>query len=94
MNVAEHPQAIDLSKRIAASKQDCIPVMIILPVQGPMTGSVRASDTPGLFILTANVDVAGTGQAQPMDFSFTADKPITIGHPDLTDMQPKSKIIQ
>jgi hypothetical protein len=57
-----------------------------------MTGSVRAAETPGLFILTANVDVSGN--TQPMDFAFTADKPVTVGFPDLTDMAPRSKIIQ
>lgn len=94
MNLAEHPQAIDLSKRISASEEKCIPVMIIMPVQGGITGSVRQGDTPGLFILTANVDIGGTGTGALMDFSFTADKPISIGYPDLTGQEPKSRIIQ
>ena len=94
MNLAEHPQAIDLLKRIAASDEKCIPVMAILPVQGPITGSLREAGTPGLFILTAKVAIEGTGKEGMMDFALTADKPITIGHPDLTQDAGKSRIIQ
>lgn len=92
MSLADHPQAIDLTKRIAASGEGCIPVMVILPVQGPITGSLRESGTPGLFILTAKVDVEGTEAV--MDFTVTGDKPVTVGHPNLTVEESKSKIIQ
>jgi hypothetical protein len=94
MNIAEHPQALELSKRIASSDEKCIPVMMILPVQGSITGSLRESGTPGLFILTANVQIQGTNETGLMDFTLTADKPISVGFPSLTEKESKNRIIQ
>lgn len=58
-------------------------------------GTVRQSDIPGLFILTSNVEIQGTdiGNKGIMDFDFTADQPIMITYPDLTQEAGKSRII-
>jgi len=65
-----------------------------MPIFGQMVGAIRAGDTPGLFILTSNVKIEGAGQEGVMDFVFTADKPIMIIHPDLTEPPGTSRIIQ
>lgn len=96
MNLLDHPQTIDLQKRIAASKSEdkCIPVQAFFPVQGMMMGTVEQSETPGLFVMTARVRIEGSNQEGVMKFSFTADKPISIIHPDLTQEEGRSRIIQ
>jgi hypothetical protein len=100
MNLAEHPQALDLSKRIRLVESEdkntpkSIPVQIMMPGMGQLMGALREGGTPGLFILTSKVDIKGTGQTGVMDFAFTADKPTAIIHPDLTAQEPKSRIIQ
>ncbi len=96
MNLSEHPQTLDLNKRIALSVEvdDEVPfvtALVIFPVQGPVMGSIRKGDTPGLFVMTANTDIGGTGKPVLMDFNFTADKPISIAYPELEE--PKSRII-
>lgn len=92
MNLLDHPQTIDLQKRLSASDEGCLPVQIFMPAQGSMQGALRQSEVPGLFILTSNVDAAG--QKGMMNFYFTADKPIWIIHPDLTKEPGVSRIIQ
>jgi hypothetical protein len=97
-NLAEHPIALDLMKRIAAADEvegkRSIPAQIFFPGMGQMMGLCRAGETPGIFILSSNVKIQGGGQEGVMDFSFTADKPITIIHPDLTQEPGGSRIIQ
>lgn len=99
MNLSEHPQALDLQKRLAAVETPegippCIPVVMFMPGIGKMQGALRAADTPGLFVLASNVQIEGTSQAGVMEFSFTADVPFTIIHPDLTQEEGKRRIIQ
>lgn len=98
-NIAEHPQAIDLAKRISASELDekSVPVQLLMPGMGQLMGVVRMGSTPGLFILTSNVEIKGKpgtpSQQGVMDISFTADKPTAIIHPDLTQEKPEGRII-
>lgn len=84
-------------KRIAASEANpkFTPAQIFMPFLGPLMGTVRQSDIPGLFILTSNVEIQGTdiGNKGIMDFDFTADQPIMITYPDLTQEAGKSRII-
>ena len=94
MHLADHPLALDIQKRIAAADGDSIPVMIFMPALGRMEGALRQSDTPGCFILASQVEIQGVGAQGMMDFAFTADKPITIIHPNLTKEAGKSRIIQ
>lgn len=98
MNLAEHPLAIDLEKRLGAiegSEADppSIPVLIFMPAMGRLEGALRRGSTPGLFILASQVEIQGQGAQGMMDFAFTADKPIVIIHPNLTKDE-KSRIIQ
>lgn len=97
MNLAEHPLAIDLSKRLATAKEkegESIPVQAIFPVIGQMLGALRASEIPGLFILASNMKIEsnrGPAKEGVMDFSFTADQVIGIIHPNIDDMEnPKT----
>jgi hypothetical protein len=97
MNLAEHPVALDLMKRISACAADdkSIPVQIFFPGMGQMMGACRSADTPGLFILASKVKIEGSSQQEGiMEFYFTADKPMTIIHPDLTETPANSRIIQ
>lgn len=98
-SVLEHPQTLDLKRRLEAvseseSKDKCIPVQLFMPVQGMMMGTVELGEVPGLFVMTARVRIEGSNQEGMMKFSFTADKPISIIHPDLTEAPEKSRIIQ
>jgi hypothetical protein len=95
-NLAEHPIALDLMKRISATEAEdkSIPVQVFFPGMGQMMGACRAGDTPGLFILASNVNIEGSGQQGVMEFFFTADKPVTIIHPDLKQEPGGSRIIQ
>jgi len=99
MNLAEHPQALDLQKRLSTAEvhegqPPCIPVVMFMPGVGKIQGALRAGNTPGIFILSSNVQIEGTSQAGVMEFSFTADQPFMIIHPDLTQEEGKSRIIQ
>lgn len=97
MNLAEHPLALDLTKRIAAvqgQEEKTIPVQIYFPGMGQMMGACRKTSTPGLFVLASNVNVEGTGQTGVMDFHFTCDKVTTIIHPDLNQAPGGSNIVQ
>jgi len=97
MNFAEHPIAIDLNRRIAASEAEdkSIPVQIFFPGMGQMMGAVTSDPSiPGLFTMMGKVQIQGTGQEGIMKFTFTADKPITVIHPDSTPDKGKSRIIQ
>jgi hypothetical protein len=93
MNLSEHPLALDLQKRISASDERAIPVLIFMPAMGRLEGLLRQSDTPGCFILASQVEIQGQGMQGVMDFAFTADKPIVIIHPNSTQAQPESRII-
>ena len=97
MNLAEHPQALGLMKRINASEADpkFTPAQIFMPYLGAMMGTVRLGSVPGLFTMTSNVEITGAdiGNKGIMDFDFTADQPIMITYPDLTQDNEKSKII-
>ena len=97
MNLAEHPQALGLMKRINASEADpkFTPAQIFMPFLGPLMGTVRLGSVPGLFTLTSNVEIKGIdiGNKGIMDFDFTADQPIMITYPDLTQGNEKSKIV-
>jgi hypothetical protein len=100
MNLAEHPLALDLMKRLNASEAEdkTLPVLIYMPVMGRLEGALRQGDVPGVFIVASQVEIkdGGRGESQRgvMDFTFTADKPIVIIHPNLTQAKPVSRIVQ
>jgi hypothetical protein len=96
MNLAEHPIALDLMKRLAASDAEdkTIPITAIMPGMGPVMGALRKGEVPGSFVLASNCTIQGTDMTGVMDFSFTADKPIVIIHPNLTRSEPVSRIVQ
>lgn len=96
MNLAEHPQAIDLMKRLNAvdGEEKVIPVIAFMPAMGRVEGALREGGIPGLFILTSKVEIKGEKVQGMMDFAFTADKPIVIIHPNLTQEAGKSRIMQ
>jgi hypothetical protein len=93
MNLAEHPQALQLSKLIAQSDEGCVAAMMVLPVQGPVAGAIRESGVPGLFIISYKAQMGQGGPEKVMNAHFTADKPITIDYPSLTEVEPESRII-
>lgn len=100
MNLAEHPLALDLAKRIssvdapAGAPDKTIPVQIFFPDMGQLMGACRMTDTPGLFAVTTKVQIEGTGQSGVMEFFFTCDKVTAIIHPNLKQAPGSSSIIQ
>jgi hypothetical protein len=88
MNLAEHPIALDIRRRLLDSKDengnqiDYVPATVVFPGMPNLMGELRPSDkTPGLFSLTSIVELGQGGKKGLMDFCFTADRPITIIYP-------------
>lgn len=103
MNFAEHPIAIDIDNRLAearaaqgsapgGSDDVFIAATVIFPGMPQLMGEVRKS-APGLYTVTSNVKLGDTGQAGRVDFTFTADKPVTILYPSAHEVSEQSRIV-
>jgi hypothetical protein len=91
MNLAEHPLALDLQKRIAAADEDHIAAAVLLPGLPQLMGELRMR-APGLFTITSHVNLGNTGQTGLMDFVFCADKAVSVLFPS-THKPEESRIV-
>lgn len=91
-NLAEHPQALHLSKKIRDTGEGCVAARIFMPglvLQGAIK---EVENEPGLFEILAPVQSAPNEPPTPEVFTFTADQIISINWPQLPE--EKSSIIQ
>lgn len=81
--LSEHPHALDLNRRIDSSDEDAIPALILLTGMPKLIGAIRKADIPGLFIIKAKVRIGEDGEEGLQDFTFCADRVVTVNYPEL-----------